>query len=109
MPDKRCAGPECRVAEYVIRVIVRVDHVTDRLVGYGMDGHQQTLSDGDAAAGVHDGDGVLSYDDAEIGDVAGIFGRGQGDLAEMGVVARCNFLHGERCGRRRRSSGRAGA
>ncbi len=96
MSDKRHARRHGRVAEDVIRMFMRIDHVADRLVGDAADGQEQTLADSDAATGVDECDGVLSDDDAEIGDVAGVVWCRKSDLAEMHVVAVSDFLHVER-------------
>ena len=94
----------------MVRMFVRVDHIADRLVGDAADGQQQTLADGDAAAGVDHGDGILSDDDAEIGDVACIVRRRQRDLSEMRVVAVRDVLHRQRHdGVRHRASAAPGA
>ena len=48
----------------------------------------------DASAGVYHGDGVASDDDAKVGDIAGIVGRGHGNLPEMHVDAIGHALDG---------------
>ena len=92
MADEGRAGRHGRVAENVVRMFMRVDHIADRLVGDAADGQKQTLPDGDAAAGVDKRHGILSNDDAEIGDVASIVRCRQRDLSEMCIVAIGHFL-----------------
>ena len=101
--DERRAGRHGRIAEHVVGMFVRVDHIANRFVGDGVDRQQQTLADGDAAAGVDQGNGVVSDDDAEIGDVARVVRRRECDLSEMCVIAVRDLLHRQRCiGLRRR-------
>ena len=84
------------VAKHMVRMLMGVDHVTDRLVGDAANGQQQALPDADAATGVDHGDGVASDDDAKIGDVALVLGRGHGDLPEMHVITLGHALHQKR-------------
>src|SRR5215472_2340658 len=81
----------------MIGVIMCVDDIANWFVGYSADGQKQALANLDAATGIDQGDCVLSDDNAEIGDIAGIFGRRERDLAEMGIVAVRDLLHGEGC------------
>ena len=97
MSDKCRPGRHGCVAEDVIWMFVRIDHVADRLVGDATNGQQQTLSDVDAAASVDQGDGLLPDNDAEIGDIAAVIGGRQSDLAEMHIVTVSDFLHSKRC------------
>ena len=80
----------------MVRMFVRVDDIADRLVGDAADRQQQSPADADAAAGIDHGNGVPPDDDAEIGDVAGVVGRGQRDLAEMHVIAVRHLLRSAR-------------
>ena len=102
--DERHAGRHRRVAEYVIRMFVRVDHVADRLVGDAADGQQADVARRRRCRRCRPGRRRPADDDAEIGDVAGVVGRRQRDLAEMHVVAVRDLLDGKR----QRSAGSGG-
>ena len=75
------------IAENVVGVLVRVDHIADRLAGDSADRRQQRLPDLHAAAGIDNRDGIAPDDDANVRDVPGIRRARQRDLAKMGVVA----------------------
>ncbi len=60
------------VAERVIGMHVRVDHVADGPVRMGADGREEPAARESASLGVHDGHGVPSDDEAGIGDGAPI-------------------------------------
>jgi hypothetical protein len=61
---------KCSVAEDVIRMLVRIDDIQDRLIRAGADGGQQPLPDRHAAAGVDDGYSLVADHEADIGDIA---------------------------------------
>ena len=91
--DKGRAKPvEGRVAEDVIRMLMRVDDIEDRLLGAGADGGEQPLADRHAAAGVDDGHALVADHEADIGDVAQVLFAHQGDFAGMDEHARRDFL-----------------
>ena len=90
-------------------MFVRVDHIADRFVGDAANRQQQALADGDAAAGVNQGNRILSDDDAEIGDVDLTCCIAECDLSEMCVITVRDLLHRQGCIGLRRRGGRAGA
>src|SRR5438874_1068783 len=64
MTDKLCSIPhEGGVAEDVIGMAMRVDDVTDRLVGIGANGREQLQSLANAAPGVDDRDSIVADDE----------------------------------------------
>src|SRR5208283_5007666 len=106
MADESGAEPlEGDVAEYVIRVLVRVDHKENRLVRSGAYRGEQPLAHWRAAARVDDGHALLADDEADIGDVAFILLAHKGDRAGMGVNAWRDLL--DRQGSESLSAGRA--
>ena len=71
MAHERRADPvESRVAEDVIRMLVGIDDIEDRLIGARADGGQQPLADRHAAPSVDDGNSLIADHEADIGDVA---------------------------------------
>ena len=66
---------ESGVSENVIGMAVRIDDVSDRLVGPGTNGCHQLSSLAQAAARIDHGDRVLADDEADIGDRAVVLAR----------------------------------
>ena len=63
------------VAEDMIGMAMRVDDVSDRLVGAGSDGREQLQSLANAATGVDDRNGVGADDEPDIGNSAIVLAR----------------------------------
>ena len=58
------------VAENVIGMNMRIDDVANRLCCHGADRGEETGALARAAAGVDHRDGIVAYDEADVGDVA---------------------------------------
>ncbi len=100
MADEGRSEPlEGRVAENVIRVLVGVDDIEDRLLRAGADGGEESLADRHAAAGVDDSDALVADNEADIGDVAEVLFGHERDFALMNEHARRDFLNRKRRGR----------
>lgn len=84
-------GDECGVAEYVIRMHVRVDDVTHRQARALRDGGAKAFSHYDAAAGVDYGDTARAHDEADIGLIAHVCGRAFLDSALVHEYTRRNL------------------
>ena len=109
--------PESNIAEHMIIMNMRVDHITDRQRGYAPHGLSQRAADGGRAASVDHRDTFVADDEADIGDIV-IIGMLQPDMfALMHVNPRGDFAQVERfsvcfCGasraaRRRQKTGHA--
>jgi hypothetical protein len=94
--EGRAKSIERRVTEDVIRMLVRIDDIQDRLIGAGADSGQQPLADRHAAAGVDDGNPLVADHEADIGDIAQVLFAHQGDFAGMDEYARRDFLDRQR-------------
>ena len=87
------AAHECCVAKDVVRMAVRVDDISDRLVGAGADRSQQPLAFANAAAGVDHRHRVVADDEPDIGGRALVLAGHQRDLADMHEYFRRDFAH----------------
>ena len=94
MPDKGgIILLEGRIAEYMVGMHMRVDHVFDRLVGYRADGVPELAPGDGATQGVDYRDGLIAHDEARIGHVPAIFRRLQLVAALMHQNARRDLAH----------------
>ena len=103
--DKGYTTIECRIAENMVGMLMGVDNIPHRLVGYRSDLGQQRLANRHGAAGVDNRDSILSNDDPNVGDVARILWVRQRNLTEMGVIA-VGYAFNGKCIRRECVSGR---
>jgi hypothetical protein len=78
VPDKNgSCTRKSGIAEYVIGMAVRVDDLTDRLVGPRPNSSNELPPFANAATGIDDCDGVASDDKTDIGDRAFVLARHQ--------------------------------
>jgi hypothetical protein len=78
LPDEaRVLGSEGRVAEHVVGMHVRVDHVADRKRGPGSHRSEQPAAGSQATAGVDDRHRLAPDDKADIGDRPLVRGTGE--------------------------------
>ena len=100
MPDEGRPEPvEGRVAEHMIRVLMRIDDIEDGLVGVRADGGEQALPNRDAAAGVDHSHALVADHEADIGDVAQILFVHESDFARVDEYAWRDLLDRQRRGR----------
>ncbi len=83
------------IAEQVIRMLMRIDDVADRLGTYLPQRGEERAALDETAAGVDDGDRIVADDGAEIGDVAFVLPVHERHLALMRIDAGSDLLQRE--------------
>src|SRR5690349_22508124 len=96
VPDERSTRRHGGASEEMVRMTVRRDHVANRFGGEAAHSGDKVLPDADAASSIHDGNSVVTDDDAQVGGIARILGGCQCNLAKMHIVTIRDLLNTKR-------------
>jgi hypothetical protein len=92
----RARSFEGRISEHVIRMLVRVHDVEDRLVRSGANSRKEPSTNARAASGVDDRRAFVADHETNVRNAAFVCFSHQGDLASMSENAGRHFLNRER-------------